>query len=244
MSEPASDAPAGGPTASAPSTTTEESAGKSVESAGTTAEETDTTGVTDTTEATSDATTTDAATTTGDATTTDDATAADDAGMEYEHLRRKKKERTGNAEEAAVKDVFVGQNQVVLTVGFPWTTDTERLVYDLDNDRDVLKLEALTESKGFDFEQVSFLDGESLSVVYTGGEWVPEAQIEYVEGEGSASSTFLTELRLLGRELARSPKFVRRLVRLSRTMTTKQAVIAVILVKKIIIVALVAWLLL
>ncbi|UPW00793.1 hypothetical protein M0R88_01505 [Halorussus gelatinilyticus] len=163
---------------------------------------------------------------------------------EYEHLRSKKKERKGNAERATVRDVFVGERRVVLTVGFPWTTDTERFVYDLDSDRDVLKLEALAESKGFDFEQVSFLDGESLSVVYTGETWVPEAQIEYVEGEGSAGATFLTELRLLGRELARSPKFVRRLVRLSRTMTTKQLVIAVVLVKKLIVIALVAWLVL
>jgi len=218
MSEPASDAPAGGPTASAPSTTTEESAGKSAESVATTdtvSEEIATADPTD-----------------------------DEAAAEYEHLRRKKKERKGNAEEATVKDVFVGQSQVVLTVGFPWTTDTERLVYDLDDDRDVLKLEALAESKGFDFEQVSFLDGESLSVVYTGETWVPEAQIEYVEGEGSAGQTFLTELKLLGRELARSPKLLRRLVRVSRTMTTKQAVIAVILVKKLIIVALVAWMML
>ncbi|UPV74826.1 hypothetical protein M0R89_01850 [Halorussus limi] len=163
---------------------------------------------------------------------------------EYERLRTKKKERRGNAERAEVRDVFVGERRVVLTVGFPWTTDTERLAYDLDADRDVLKLEALTEAKGFDFEQVSFLEGETLSVVYTGDEWVPEAQIDYVEGEGSAGATFLTELRLLGRELARSPKVVRRLVRLSRTMTTKQTVIAVILVKKLIIVALVAWLVL
>ncbi|WP_238398163.1 hypothetical protein [Halorussus salinus] len=226
MSEPASDAPAGGPTASAPSTTTEESAGKSVESV----------------EQTGDAA--EPTRRTAEETASADPTADDEAAAEYEHLRRKKKERKGNAEEATVRDVFVGESQVVLTVAFPWTTDTERLVYDLDSDRDVLKLEALAESKGFDFEQVSFLDGESLAVVYTGGEWVPKAQIEYVKGEGSASSTFLTELRLLGRELARSPKFVRRLVRLSRTMTTKQAVIAVILVKKIIIVALVAWLLL
>jgi len=163
---------------------------------------------------------------------------------EYERLRTKKKERRGNAERAAVRDVFVGEDQVVLRVGFEWTTDAERLVYDLDSDRDVLELEALAESKGFEFEQVSFLEGETISVVYTSDEWVPEAHVEYVEGEGSASETFLTELHLLGRELARSPKALRRLVRVSRTMTTKQLVIGVIVVKKLIIVALLAWLLL
>jgi hypothetical protein len=185
------------------------------------------------------------ATTDESATATDEpATATDETPTEYEHLRSKKKERQGNAERGTVRDVFVGERQVVLTVAFPWTTDTERFVYDLNADRDVLKLEALAESNGFDFEQVSFLEGETLSFVYTGDEWVPEAQMAYVEGEGSASATFLTELRLLARELARSPKFLRRLVRLSRTMTTKQAVIAVVLVKKLIIVALVAWLVL
>jgi hypothetical protein len=163
---------------------------------------------------------------------------------EYERLRTKKKERRGNAERAAVRDVFVGEDRVVLRVGFEWTSDTERLAYDLDSDRDVLELEALAESKGFEFEQVSFLEGEAISVVYTGDEWVPEAHVEFVEGEGSAGETFLTELRLLGRELARSPKALRRLVRVSRTMTTKQLVIGVIVVKKLIIVALLAWLLL
>lgn len=189
----------------------------------------------------------DGAATGGEPTASDAATTTDESGAtptEYERLRTKKKERRGNAERAEVRDVFVGERRVVLTVGFEWTTDTERLAYDLDSDRDVLELEALAESKGFDFEQVSFLEGETISVVYTGNEWVPEAHVEYVEGEGSAGRTFLTELRLLGRELARSPKALRRLVRASRTMTTKQLVIAVIIVKKLVIVALLAWLLL
>jgi hypothetical protein len=187
----------------------------------------------------------DGATTAGEQTvsnsTTDESAAT---STEYERLRTKKKERRGNTERAAVRDVFVGERQLVLTVEFEWTTDTERLVYDLDSDRDVLELERLAESKGFDFEQVSFLEAEEIPVVYTGDEWVPEAHVEYVEGEGSMGQTFLTELRLLGRELARSPKVLRRLVRVSRTMTTKQLVIGVIIVKKLIIVALVAWLLL
>lgn len=168
----------------------------------------------------------------------------DPDAAEFERLRTKKKQRQGNAERAEVRDVYVGERRVVLTVGFDWTTDTERLTYDLDDDRDVLKLEALAESKGYDFEQVSFLEGETLDVVYAGDRWVPEAHLAHAEGEGSASETLLTELRLLGRELARSPSALRRLVRVSRTMTTKQLVIAVIIAKKIVIVALIAWLLL
>lgn len=162
---------------------------------------------------------------------------------EYEHLRTKKKERQGNAERASVRNVFVDESRVVLTLSFEWTTDAERLVYDLDDDREVLKLEALAESKGFAFEQLPFLEGETLTVVYTGSEWVPEAHVAHVEGEGSARETLLTELRLLARELARSPKALRRLVRTSQTLTTKQLVIAVIVVKKLVIVALLVWLL-
>lgn len=178
------------------------------------------------------------------ATTRERGTTDERGASEYERLRTRKKERQGNTERAEVRDVFVGPDSVVLTVGFEWTTDTERFAYDLDDDRDVLKLEALAETNGFDFEQVSFLEGETLEVVYTGSEWVPEAHVAYVEGEGSARETFATELQLLVRELARSPKVLRRLVRGSRTMTTKQLVIAVVVVKKLIIVALLAWLLL
>ncbi|WP_137285061.1 hypothetical protein [Halorussus salinisoli] len=169
---------------------------------------------------------------------------SDATQTEYERLRTKKKEREGNAEQAEILDVFVDERRVVFTVGFEWTTDAERLVYDLDSDRDVLELEALAESQSFDFEQVSFLEGETLTVVYAGGEWVPEATLAHVEGEGSVRRTFLTELRLLARELARSPKALRRLVRVPRTMTTKQLILAVVVVKKLIIVALVAWLVL
>lgn len=163
---------------------------------------------------------------------------------EYEHLRTKRKERRGNVERAEVRTVFVGESQVVLTLAFEWTTDTERRVYDLDDDRDVLNLEALAESRGYAFEQLPFLEGETLDVRYVGGEWLPDAHAGHVEGEGSARETFLTELRLLARELARSPKALRRVVRLSRTMSTKQLVLAVVIVKKLIVVALLVWLLL
>ncbi|WP_435175425.1 hypothetical protein [Halorussus sp. AFM4] len=168
----------------------------------------------------------------------------DPDAAEFERLRARKKERQGNAESAAVRDVTVGEDRVVLTLGFDWTADTDRLAYDLDDDRDVLRLEALAESRGFAFEQVSFLEGETLDVVYTGGEWVPEAHLAHAEGEGSVRETFRAELRLLGRELARLPTALRRLVRVARTMTAKQAIIAVVLVKKLIVIALVAWLVL
>jgi hypothetical protein len=163
---------------------------------------------------------------------------------EYERLRATKKRRRGNEEQATVRDVFVGEERVVLTVSFEWTTETERLTYDLTDDRDVLRLEALAESRGFEFEHLSLLDGERLPVVATGSGWVPTAHRGFAPDEGSVRETFVTECRLLARELAQSPGVLRRLVRVGRTMTTRQLIIAVIVVKKLVIVALVAWLVL
>ena len=73
---------------------------------------------------------------------------------------------------------------------------------------------------------------------------VPTVHSGYAEGEGSVSETFTTEVRLLARELAKSPKILRRLVEITRTMTTKQLILAVVIVKKLIIIAMIAWLLL
>lgn len=163
---------------------------------------------------------------------------------EYERLRDRKKRRRGNEERAEVRDVFVGDDRVALTLGFEWTTDTDRLAYDLTDDRDLLRLEALAESRGYEFEQLSFLEGERLPVVATGDGWTPTAHRGYAPDGGSVRETFVAELRLLARELARAPGALRWLVRVGRTMTTRQLIIAVIVVKKLVIVALVAWLVL
>lgn len=163
---------------------------------------------------------------------------------EYEHLTTKKRQQQGNTELAEVTEVSVGTQTVVLTARFDWRGEEIRLRYDLDDDRDVLKLESLTESAGFDFEQVSFLEGESIEVTYTGREWVPSAQQAHVEGGGPAIETFRTELRLLARELARLPNVPRRGIRAARTASTQQTIIGVILFKKVLIVVLLAWYLL
>lgn len=160
---------------------------------------------------------------------------------EYEHLRTKRKERRGNAERATVRDVFVGADRVVLALEFAWTTDAERVEYDLDDDRDVLELEALAESKGFAFEQLGFLEGETLEAVYTGSAWIPNVRRAYADEQAEASepSTSATDSRP-----ARTLESLRRLTRTARTMTTTQLLVAVIIVKKLIIVVMLAWLLL
>lgn len=162
---------------------------------------------------------------------------------EYEHLTTKKRERRGNTAVATVETVSVGRERVVLTASFDWRTGPVELAYDLDDDRDVLKLESLTESLGFDFEQVGFLEGEPLELTYTGAEWLPTAHQALDAEAGSAVETFRTELRLLARELARLPNLPRRGFAGLRTMSTRQAIIGVILVKKLLIAGLLVWLL-
>ena len=163
---------------------------------------------------------------------------------DHEHLRRKRKETEGTVELAEVVDVWVGEDQVVCRFGFEWTSDRVRRAYDLDSDRDVARLEALCETNGFAFEQVSHLDGSLVELTYTGESWVPSAEAAYTDGEGGAVETFRAESRLLIRELATAPAFLRRGVERLRGLTMTQTIIGVVLVKKVAIVALVAYLLL
>ncbi|MDS0282315.1 hypothetical protein [Haloarcula onubensis] len=116
--------------------------------------------------------------------------------------------------------------------------------YDLDSDRDVARLEALCRANGLAFEQVAHLEGALVELRYTGEAWVPTAEAAYTDGEGSAVETVLAEARLLVRELAAAPAAVRRGVERVRDLTLTQTIIAVVLVKKVVIVALLAYLLL
>jgi hypothetical protein len=163
---------------------------------------------------------------------------------EYEHLRRKKQQQRGNVVTATVRAVDVGASTVSLSLRFEWTGEPATVHYDLDDERDVAKLTALCEAHGFEFEQVSHLEGLTVDVVYTGQRWVPEAHAASLEGEGSVGETFRTELALLARELARSPRFLRRAIRTARELSLQQTVIAAIIVKKLAIIAILAWVLL
>jgi len=169
-------------------------------------------------------------------------TAADPS--EYEHLKRKRKETTGTVELAEVADVWVGDDQIVCRFRFDWATDPIRRTYDLDSDRDVARLERLCEASGFSFEQVTHLEGALVELEYTGTEWLPTPEAAYTDGQGSALETFRAEWRLLVREVAHSPAFLRRGIQRLRGLSTTQWIIVVILVKKIAIVALLAHLLL
>ncbi|MDS0259736.1 hypothetical protein NDI56_10060 [Haloarcula sp. S1CR25-12] len=163
---------------------------------------------------------------------------------DYEHLRRKRKETEGTVELAEIVDVWVGEREVVCRFGFEWTSERVRRRYDLDSDRDVARLEALCETNGLAFEQATHLDGAFVELTYTGEAWVPTAEAAYADGEGGAVETFRAESRLLVRELATAPAVLRRGVERVRALTVTQTIIGVVLVKKVAIVALLAYLLL
>jgi len=163
---------------------------------------------------------------------------------EYAHLRRKRAETEGTVELAAVTDVAVDPATVTVECRFDWGGEPLRLAYDLDDDRDVARLERLCETNGLAFEQVGHLDDTLLELRYTGSRWVPAVETGYVEEDGSAVETFRAECRLLVRELAGAPGVVRRGVRRLRDLSLTQTIIGVVLVKKVIIVALLAYLLL
>lgn len=80
------------------------------------------------------------------------------------------------------------------------------------------------------------------AVVYTDEGWVPKATESFVDGRGSVGETFRTEPHLLARELAQCPCVLRRAVLSARSLSMRQAIIGVILLKELVIVALIAWL--
>jgi hypothetical protein len=163
---------------------------------------------------------------------------------EYEHLRRKRKETEGTIELAEVVDVWVGETEVVCRFQFDWAGDPIRRTYDLDDDRDIAKLETLCETNGLDFEQLPHLEGTLLELRYTGSRWEPTATDAYTKNEGTLIETFRAECHLLAREIASSPAFVRNGIERIRGLSMTQTIIAVLLVKKLIIIALLAYVML
>jgi hypothetical protein len=162
----------------------------------------------------------------------------------YEHLRRKRAETEGATELAEVVDVWVGETEVVCRFGFEWTSERIRRTYDLDSDRDVARLEAVCETNGLAFEQAAHLEGSFVELTYTGEAWMPTAEAGYTDGGGTATETFRAESRLLLRELAAAPAALRRGVERLRGLTMTQTIVGVVLVKKVAIISILAFLLL
>lgn len=163
---------------------------------------------------------------------------------EYGHLCRKRKETEGTVELAEVADVWVGEHEVVCQFAFEWASEPVRRAYDLDDERDIAKLEAVCEANGLKFEQVAHLEGSLVELRYTGSQWDPTAAAAYTDGDGTLVETFRAECHLLARELATAPAVVRHGVARVRSLTTTQTIIGVVLVKKLIVLGLLAYVML
>jgi len=167
---------------------------------------------------------------------------ADDHDDAYAHLRTKKKETQGTVELAEVVGVAVGESELVCQCRFDWRPDPVDIVYDLDDDRDVARLERLCEANGLTFEQAPHLEGALVELAYTGERWVPDVETGYVEETGTPAETFRAELSLLLARVATAPASAGRGVEWVRGLSTTQALIGALLVKKLLVVALVAYL--
>lgn len=149
----------------------------------------------------------------------------------YERLKAAEKQRSGNLETARISDVDVTRDAVVLSLQFAWSTDSETLTYDLADERDVCRLVDIARSLGYEFDQLPALEGERLTVRYTERGWLPEP-----DADPSADSS-------AGAESGSSLDAVGSLAGRLRSLSTEQAVIGVILTKKLIIVSLLVYLL-
>ncbi len=152
---------------------------------------------------------------------------------EYELLTSKQKEQPGNIETATVQGVSVSKTHVNLSLDFDWTADSTQLIYDLDDERDVRNLEAVTAEHGFEFAQVGYLEELPVTVRYTSDGWVPTAHS--VSERSRFSPKFLVE---------HVRTSVRRVVVRAKSLSVTQIIVGVILVKKLLVIAILVWLLL
>jgi hypothetical protein len=96
---------------------------------------------------------------------------------EYQTLQQHRREVAGNEESATVADVTLRDSTATLTLSFEWADTTDQRTFDLTSERDVLALESLAESAGYDFDHLPYLEDERIGVTYLDGEWVPTATL-------------------------------------------------------------------
>jgi len=96
---------------------------------------------------------------------------------EYERLQRSERELTGNRERADVANVVVVDDTARLSFAFDWTPDRDSVSYDLDDPRDVMELRAVAAEAGYEYDQLPYLEGETIPVVYLDDGWVPAAAL-------------------------------------------------------------------
>jgi hypothetical protein len=144
---------------------------------------------------------------------------------EYERLQRSERELTGNRERAQITDVTVVDDTARLTLGFDWTAEPDSVSFDLDDDRDVVELRSVAEAAGYDYDQLPYLEGETIPVVYLDDGWVPAAALP-----GGGPEAADGPIRR-GRSLVDSAR--RRLADRVDDLTAQSVVLGVILTKKL-----------
>ncbi|QLH81782.1 hypothetical protein [Halosimplex pelagicum] len=150
---------------------------------------------------------------------------------EYERLQRSERELTGNRERAEITDVAVVDDTARLTFGFEWTPEPDSVSYDLDDARDVMELKAVAAAAGYEYDQLPYLEGETIPVVYLDDGWEPAAALPD-GGPGSADDAART-----------GPSLVDSASRRLDDITAQSVVLGVIVVKKLLIASALVYLL-
>ncbi|ELZ20322.1 hypothetical protein C475_21152 [Halosimplex carlsbadense 2-9-1] len=154
---------------------------------------------------------------------------------EYERLQRSERELTGNRERAEITDVAVVDDTARLTFGFEWTPEPDSVSYDLDDARDVMELKSVAGAAGYEYDQLPYLEGETIPVVYLDDGWVPAAALP---GGGPETA---------GERGRQGPSLVdsayRRLADRLDDITARSVVLGVIVVKKLLIASALVYLL-
>lgn len=157
------------------------------------------------------------------------------ADDEYEPLRRSERAVAGNTERAEVQSVSIVDTTAEFTVGFDWKPGTERIGYDLDAERDVMELKSVAEAAGSDYDQLPYLERETIPVVYLDDRWVPAAALPD-GGPAALADTSPAVPSLADRAYDRLSDW-------SDGITAQSVVLAVVLGKKLLVVSALIYLL-
>lgn len=154
---------------------------------------------------------------------------------EYETLQRSEREIAGNRERATVTDVTVGDDTAQLAFDFDWKPESESVRFDLDSEREVMELKSVAAAAGYEYDQLPYLEDETIPVVYVDDRWVPAAALP--DGGPAALSGTPPAVPSL------ADRAYRRLSDWLDDLTARSVVLGVIVLKKLLIVSALVYLL-
>jgi hypothetical protein len=157
---------------------------------------------------------------------------------EFETLQASGREVAGNQELATVTSVTVGPDTARLELSFDWKRETDTASFDLDCEREVLQLKSLARGHGYAYDQLPYLEGEELAAVYLDGGWVPAATLPDVD------ANVLTETATEPSGPGPVARVHDGLQRRAEEVTSRDVVLAVVVLKKILIAGALVYLLL